>query len=323
MNVNAAAVLDDVDQQFLDDVIAGLTSSRKSLPAKYFYDRKGSQLYGQITQLPEYYPTRTETALMESVLGNIGESCFNCRTVIEFGSGSGRRSELILNALPAARTYVPIDVSEKLLDETRDVIVSSHPHIDVVPLRADFTEPFKLPRRVTPELLGFFPGSTIGNFLPAEAEPFLASALQILGPESRMLIGVDLVKPVDILERAYDDAAGVTAAFNLNLLHRINRELMADFDPTGFAHQAFFNEPEQRIEMHLVSLQNQSVRLGMGTRVDFQAGETIHTENSHKYTIDGFQALARNAGWWPVHVWTDPANLFSIHLLQAKPAHAG
>ena len=323
MHANVATKRDDIDRHFLNDVISGLDSPRKSLPAKYFYDRKGSELYGQITQLPEYYPTRTETALMETILNEIGTNCFNCRTVVEFGSGSGRRSELILNALPAVRTYVPIDVSQKLLDGTRNVIGNSHPEIDVAPVLADFTHDFKLPASVTPELLGFFPGSTIGNFLPDEAEAFLATALRILGADGRMLIGVDLVKSDDILERAYDDADGVTAAFNLNLLHRINRELQADIDLSNFAHQAFYDPSKQRVEMHLVSLTDQSIELGTGDRFSFKAGETIHTENSHKYTVDGFQSLARNAGWSPAKVWTDTNGLFSIHLLQAKPTHAG
>ena len=300
---------------FYHDVVVGLSSSKKTLPAKYFYDRAGSELYEKITRLPEYYPTRTETALMETVLPNIHEACVDRKAIVELGSGSGRRTELILKAIPCARHYVPIDVSAKLLEATRHTIGKSHPQVEVIPVQGDFLQAIKLPNRALKKPLGFFPGSTIGNFLPVEAEALLRSWSSSLGQEAMMLIGVDLVKAVDVLEAAYDDAAGVTAAFNLNLLHRINRELDADIDPGAFVHRAHYDEDRRRIEMHLVSLHEQEITLGTGERFSFAAGESIHTENSHKYSVKDFQGLAESAGWCPEKVWVDNKRLFSIHLL--------
>jgi len=304
-------------EQFLDDVLAGLNAERKTLNPKYFYDATGSQLFEQITALPEYYITRTETRLMRAIAVQIGEHCGAVRAIVEFGSGSGERSDILLSALPGVIRYIPIDVSEELLSATASVVESSYPHISVSSLIADFTAQLQLPSGTPEHRLGYFPGSTIGNFLPAEAISFLRNARKLLGATSKMLIGVDLAKSVDRLERAYDDSAGVTGRFNKNVLVRINEELGADFNLKNFAHQAFFDRRHSRIEMHLVSLADQRVSIDGTHEVTFHAGETIHTENSHKYTVAGFRQLAHRAGWRSTIDWVDDDRLFSIHLLES------
>jgi len=302
--------------QFLDDVLAGLQAARKTLNPKYFYDTKGSQLFEQITALPEYYITRTETSMMRQIASQLREYCDGVQAIVEFGSGSGERSDILLSALPGIVSYVPIDVSEDLLASTAEMVSASYPHIKVQALVADFTARMQLPSGTPEHRLGYFPGSTIGNFLPAEAIVFLENARLLLGPRSKMLIGVDLTKAVNKLERAYDDAAGVTGRFNKNVLTRINEELDADFVLKNFAHQAFFDRDRSRIEMHLVSLADQRVSIDGMHKVEFRAGETIHTENSHKYSIDGFRQLARKAGWRSTTDWVDDERLFSVHLLE-------
>ncbi len=304
-------------EQFLDDVLTGLNAERKTLNPKYFYDATGSELFAQITALPEYYITRTETSLMRAIARQIGEHCGAARAIVEFGSGSGERSDILLSTLPGVVRYIPIDVSEELLASTARVVESSYPHITVSTLVADFTAQLQLPSGTPDHRLGYFPGSTIGNFLPTEAVSFLQSARKLLGANSKMLIGVDLAKAVDKLERAYDDSAGVTGRFNKNVLVRINEELGADFDLRNFAHQAFFDRRRSRVEMHLVSLTDQRVSIDGTHKVAFRAGETIHTENSHKYTVDGFRQLARSAGWRSTTDWVDDDRLFSIHLLES------
>lgn len=302
--------------EFLDDVLAGLIADRKSLNPKYFYDEAGSRLFERITELPEYYITRTETNLMQQITTDIADRCADARAIVEFGSGSGQRSDILLSALPDITRYVPIDVSEDLLASTSAVVEQAHPNVRVTPLVADFTGKMRLPGDTPQRRLGYFPGSTIGNFLPADAISFMENAKAVLGTWSRMLIGVDLAKATDRLERAYDDAAGVTAQFNKNILTRMNEELGADFRLNQFAHQAFFDRDLSRIEMHLVSLADQRVSIDGEYRVNFRAGETIHTENSHKFTIDGFSQLAKKAGWSPVKHWIDDERLFSVHLLE-------
>ncbi|MBT8078555.1 MAG: L-histidine N(alpha)-methyltransferase [Gammaproteobacteria bacterium] len=308
---------------FLDDVVAGLTAQRKSLDPKYFYDETGSGLFGRITELPEYYITRTETEIMRAAAPDISAHCGDIRTIVEFGSGSGERSEILLSALDQASHYAPIDVSDELLQDTATVVQNAHPSIQVVPIVADFTSEILLPARLPRAWLGYFPGSTIGNFLPMAATRFLANARRMLGRHATMLIGVDLVKSVDRLEQAYDDSQGVTDAFNKNVLVRINNELGGTFDVQQFEHRAVFNKEQSRIEMHLVSKSDQFVEIDGTYRIRFRAGETIHTENSHKYTLDGFRALARQAGWSPVACWTDVNDDFSVHLLRgvAGPQH--
>lgn len=301
--------------EFLSDVLGGLNAARKNLNPKYFYDDKGSELFEKITALPEYYITRTETRMMQEISADIAWHCSDAEAVVEFGSGSGKRSDLLLDALPRVGYYVPIDVSDELLASTLRTVEAAHPTVRVTPLLADFTQGMNLPAGTPRDKLGYFPGSTIGNFLPRDAVHFLQNARCVLGPRAQLLIGVDLAKSAERLEEAYDDSAGVTAQFNKNVLARINEELDADFDLSRFGHQAFFDDELSRIEMHLVSLADQRVTIDGLHNIEFQAGESIHTENSHKFTIDGFKRLAAKAGWTPVEHWVDTEQLFSVHYL--------
>lgn len=306
---------DERSAAFRNDVIRGLGAPRKHLDPKYFYDAAGSALFEDITRLPEYYITRTETRLMKRIAPEIGRVCCDTRAVIEFGSGSGKRSDILIDALPNLAVYVPMDVSPDLLEATRRVVNTAHPDIRVVPLIADFGAKLDLPDTVPVERLGYFPGSTIGNFNRRDAQAFLARAREALGRGARMLVGADLVKSQHVLDRAYNDSAGVTERFNKNILRRINGELDANFDIDAFAHQAFFVEERERVEMHLVSLADQKVALRDGPVFEFAEGETIHTENSYKFTLDGFAAIAGQAGWRVERQWTDEQRLFSVHLL--------
>lgn len=306
---------------FAADVHAGLSPRQKSLPAKYFYDRRGSELFEQICDLPEYYPTRTEIGLLRRHGHEMARLIGSDAEIVEFGAGALVKIRLLLDALESPRGFLPIDISGAHLSDAAAALMRDHPGLQVRPLAGDFTAPdLVLPARLsgTRCRAGFFPGSTIGNFTPDEALGFLRGAARMLGEgntgNSGLLIGVDLVKNPALLHAAYNDAAGVTAAFNLNLLRRINRELGGDFVLERFAHYAFYQPQHQRIEMHLVSLTAQSVRIGT-RRYDFGAGESIHTENSYKYTLGGFHHLAEQAGFRPVAVWTDPDNLFSLHWL--------
>jgi L-histidine Nalpha-methyltransferase len=304
------------DGSFLRDVIAGLTSRPKRLSPKYFYDETGARLFEAITALPEYYPTRCELAILREHAADIARFFPPGAALIEFGSGSSRKVRIVLEAAPAIKAYVPVDISFEMLTQEAEELRRDHPGLTVLPFEADFTEPFQLPAAVAAmPRTGFFPGSTIGNFEPQEAAAFLRHAGQMLGRGAALIIGVDLVKDAAVLNPAYDDAAGVTAKFNLNLLTRINRELGADFDLARFRHRAFYNSERHRIEMHLVSTVAQKVRMA-GRVIEFRAGETIHTENSYKYTIASFTALARAAGWSPAAVWTDAGANFSVHALR-------
>ncbi|MBO0712509.1 MAG: L-histidine N(alpha)-methyltransferase [Acetobacteraceae bacterium] len=304
---------------FARDVIAGLTAERKTLPAKYFYDDRGSALFEAITGMPEYYPTRTELGILEARAAEIGALMPTGAALIELGSGSTAKARILLRRRAIA-AYVPVDISAGFLK--REVAQLRHdlPWLRIVPVAADFTKPFELPAEVRARPhVGFFPGSTIGNFEPGDAAEFLRHAGRLLGYGAQLIVGVDLVKDPAVLNAAYNDAAGVTAAFNLNLLRRINRELGADFDLDGFRHTAFFSRAERRIEMHLVSRDAQQVHLADRT-IAFRRGETIHTENSYKYTVESFQALAAAAGWSPVAVWTDAQRYFSVHALRVSHA---
>ena len=302
-------------QAFARDAIAGLTARPKQLPPKYFYDETGSALFERITELPEYYPTRCELAILDRHAADIAQFIDRKTALIEFGSGSARKARILLAAIPAIAAYVPVDISSEMLLREAAQLGRDRPRLKVVAVAADFTRPFQLPNAVAGlARTGFFPGSTIGNFDPQEAAAFLKHAARMLGPRATLIIGVDLVKDVGILNAAYDDRAGVTAQFNLNLLARINRELGADFDLDGFRHKAFFNAECRRIEMHLVSGKRQRVNL-CGHVIEFHAGETIHTENSYKYTIESFAVLARSAGWLPLATWADPKGWFSVHAL--------
>ena len=267
--------------QFGRDVIAGLTARPKTLPPKYFYDEAGAQLFEAITATPEYYPTRCEMEILRDRASEIAQFTPQGSALVEFGSGSSRKARLVLAATPGIAAYVPVDISSKMLADEAQTLRRDWPHLRVIPVEADFSEPFTLPPDVAAlPRVGFFPGSTIGNFEPHEACAFMRHAGRMLGREAVLIIGVDLIKDADILNAAYDDAAGITAKFNLNLLTRINRELGANFDPAAFSHHAFYNAERHRIEMHLASKKRQKVKVA-GRVIDFRLGETIHTENSY------------------------------------------
>ena len=304
--------------EFADALIAGLSARQKSIPCRFFYDAEGSALFEAITELPEYYPTRTETAILRDHAVDMAALAVPGAVLIEFGSGSSTKTEQLLAEMPELYAYMPIDISGAALREAQARIATRFPRLAVLPVEADFSQPLQLSDSIaTRPRLGFFPGSTIGNLTEGEAEELLANMRAILGDGARLIIGADLKKDVRRLIAAYDDAAGVTAAFNLNLLHRANRELGADFDVDQFAHAATYDVRNGRIDMHLVSRAEQSATV-LGHRFRFAVGERIHTEHSHKYDIEGFQALARRAGWWPQVVWTDDERLFSVHVLAAR-----
>ncbi|KST58899.1 dimethylhistidine N-methyltransferase [Methylobacterium sp. GXS13] len=308
--------LDTPELAFLADVRDGLSKTQKALSPKYFYDSAGSDLFEAITRLPEYYPTRTEVGILDRSGPEMAALLPARAALVEFGSGSTIKLRRLLRHLDKLAAYVPVDVSGEFLRSQAEVLSGDFPHLRVEPVVADFTRDFDLPEslRDMPRA-GFFPGSTIGNFEPSEAEDLLRRFGRILGEGAHMIVGVDLVKDAAILERAYDDAAGVTAAFNLNLLTRINRELAGRFDLGAFSHRAVFNPQASRIEMHLVSAGAQDVGIGSDT-VAFADGETIHTESSYKYTVETFRALVERAGWTWIQVWTDPEGLFSVHALR-------
>lgn len=306
---------------FLSDALEGLGKSPKSLSPKYFYDTRGSELFEGICETREYYVTRTEIALLEKLKPEFAALAGPHVRIIEYGSGAGVKIRTLLNALDLPDAYVALDISrEHLLAATR-TLAADYPHIAMGAICADFTAPLSLPEEVKTGkglALGFLPGSTIGNFSPAAAETFLTRIAKLLGPGGALLIGVDLKKDKAILDAAYNDAAGLTAAFNLNVLHRMKQELGAEIDPDRFRHRAFFNEEEGRIEMHLESLADQTITLA-GKRIPFEKGETLHTENSYKYDAAEFTALARRAGFESAALWTDENNYFSLHWLRVRP----
>jgi L-histidine N-alpha-methyltransferase len=302
--------------EFAEAVLEGLARRPRSIPSRFLYDAVGSALFEDITRLKAYYPTRVETALLETYGVEIAQCVGDADILVEFGSGSSRKTSLLINALGNLDAYIPIDVSEDFLVEAAKRLSRKHPGLAVKPLVGDFTRTSAPPGSLRGSTFGFFSGSTIGNLTPDEAKAFLVKATRLLGRGSTFLIGVDLKKSVDILIPAYDDDEGVTASFSLNLLSRINRELDGDFDTTRFAHEAVYNADEGRIEIYLVSLADQKVRV-CGRSFAFKDGERIHTENSHKYSIGEFQDLASAAGWRPVKAWTDADQLFSLHLLRA------
>jgi len=308
---------DEKTSAFASDAVAGLTRHPKQLSPKYFYDAAGSDLFDQITRLREYYPTRTELGILRDRGAEIAAIIPKDAAVIEFGAGSTTKVRLLLESCSFG-AYVPVDISGDYLTEQADSLRRDFSSLTVHPVIADFTTAFKLPDVVQDmPKVGFFPGSTIGNFEPHEACRFLRSAREILGPGALMIVGVDLEKDERILHDAYNDAAGVTARFNLNLLVRINRELGGNFDLSAFVHRAIYNREQHRIEMHLIARKPQTVRL-LGTTVSFRAGESIHTENSYKYSIERFGALARGSGWKVRTVWTDAAGMFSVQALVAE-----
>lgn len=306
----------DAASDFARDVIAGLGSEPKHLSPKYFYDAEGSALFEAICQTPEYYPTRTETALLADIARDIAADIPERAVLLELGSGASSKTRLLLDAAPQLGAYVPVDISQSALDQAVVRLTSDYPSLPILPIAADFTQPFDVP----PALLGrplvsFFPGSTIGNFTHDEAMGLLRSLLDRLGDHARLIIGVDMVKDERTLIDAYDDAGGATARFNKNLLSRINRELRGNFDPDTFFHEARWNAAEQRIEMHLVSSIAQKISVA-GRWIAFEAGESIHTENSHKFTAAGFRRLAGMAGWLVRRTWTSRSPSFAVFELE-------
>lgn len=324
--VGSPVQLSGVASAFGRDLIAGLSARPRSVPPKYFYDAAGSALFDRICELPEYYPTRTERAILERNAPAIAECIGPCADIVEFGAGSLSKIRLLLDAFERAsapRHFFPIDISAEHLEGAAHRLHADYPWLQVHPIAADYMTEGALGglEAVSGRRVGFFPGSTIGNLDPNEARVFLRQAARLL-EGGGLVIGVDLVKDPEVLHRAYNDRQGVTAAFNLNLLRRANEELGADFELSRFAHYAFYEPRRQCIEMHLVSRASQTVKVG-GHTFAFDEGESIHTENSHKYTIEGFRALAASAGFEPGAVWTDEARLFSVHWLASPSERAG
>src|SRR6185437_14809113 len=310
--------------EFATDVLDGLGATPKQIPAKYFYDDTGSQLFERITDLPEYYPTRCELRILRDHAADIAKLIPPGAALIEFGSGSSKKARIVLGGKPKLSAYVPVDICGEMIEREAIELRADFPDLKILPVTADITKPFDLPAIAAAATVrvGFFPGSTIGNFEPHEASAFLRNAAQILGRGALLIVGVDLIKPAEVLHAAYNDSAGVTAKFNLNLLTRLNRELGGTFRPETFEHHAFYNRERNRIEMHLASLKRQKVRVA-GQTIDFRAGETIHTENSYKYSDASLGALARGVGWLPVTAWTDARKYFSIQvfsLADERPA---
>lgn len=321
MNTLAKLRLHDLapeQEDFRSAVLQGLSKPHKSLPCKFFYDAVGSALFDRICEQPEYYPTRTEIDILTEAAPQIAALAGRGGVLVEYGSGSSLKTRLLLDAL-TPDVYMPIDISRQHMLDACHTLAQDYPALHLMAVCADYTRPFTLPRvmRGGQRRLAFFPGSSIGNFAPLEALQFLKNVAQQLNRGDGLLIGVDLKKDPAILNAAYNDAAGVTAAFNLNLLARCNRELEADFDLSAFAHRAIYNATAGRIEMHLDSLCAQTVVVA-GRAFTFSEGESIHTENSYKYHADEFRHLATQAGLTPLQTWIDAAGLFSVHVLQ-KP----
>jgi len=302
---------------FLEAVTSGLSKAQKTLPAKFFYDRRGSKLFEDITNLPEYYQTRTELALLEKISPELRHLIPPGSKLVEFGSGSTEKIRVLIDGVGKFATYIPIDISRDYLKMEAEDLASDHPDLNIIAICADYTQPFELPEGMAggADCTGFFPGSTIGNMTPDEATGFLKVAGNLLGKGAGFIIGVDLKKDPALLHAAYNDQQGVTADFNLNVLRRINHELGGNFDLPSFRHRAIYNVAAGRIEMHLESLKAQKIEVG-GKTFTFREGESIHTENSYKYNVAEFQALAEKAGLEPVKAWWDDDWLFSIHFLR-------
>jgi dimethylhistidine N-methyltransferase len=318
---NSLSMNDEAEESaFARDVLKGLGARRKNLPPKYFYDGAGSQLFERITEQPEYYPTRCEMHILQDNAAAIAKLIPAGAALVEFGSGSNKKARILLAAAPVLTAYVPVDISGDMLEQEAEALQRDFPRLTIRPVAADFTQSFELPdeAKAAAMRVGFFPGSTIGNFEPHEAAAFLRNAAKILGPNATLIVGADLIKPAEFLNAAYNDAAGVTAQFNLNLLVRMNRELGGTFNLDTFEHHAFYNRERHRIEMHLASLKRQKVKVA-GECFDFRAGETIHTENSYKYSVESLGALARGVGWLPAGVWMDAKKYFSILAFTLAP----
>lgn len=307
---------DELRERFCRDVLTGLAMPQKAIPARWFYDDAGSELFDQITRLPEYYPTRTETHILSQRCGDIALAVGPDASVIEFGAGSATKTPLLLDCIHPA-SYVAIDISGDYLHHACEALALRYPDLSIVPVEADFTRPVPLPRELVGQpRLGFFPGSTIGNFTPDEAAALLRAMGDTLGRESKLLIGFDLIKDAAVLNAAYDDARGVTAAFNLNVAARINRELGGTIPLDKLAHRAVWNARRGRIEMHLEALSDMAFSVA-GRSFAMRSGETIHTENSHKYSLRGACDLMLAGGWAPVMHFSDPNDQFMVMLANA------
>lgn len=305
--------LEPAASDFLAETIAGLSDSPRTLPSKFFYDERGSELFQQICRLPEYYVTRTETEILSANIGEMARSIGRGAELVGFGTGAGIKTRMLLECLEEPVAYVPVDISKQRLVQSAEELAQAMPHLEILPVCADYLQSIRLPTpsREPAHVAVYFPGSTIGNLEPAPARHFLQGVCELCAPSGGLLIGVDLQKPTEVLEAAYNDAAGVTAAFNLNLLVRANRELGTDFDLGQWQHRAVYNEQEGRIEMHLVSAVEQTVHVG--DRVfTFAAGEKIITEFSYKHTLPGFTALAESAGFRLARTWTDARQWFAV-----------
>lgn len=303
-----------VDEIFLKDVLEGLNKSQKTLPCKYFYDETGSQLFEDICQLDEYYITRTELKLLEDIKLELAEHIGKDAVIIEPGAGAGKKIQILLHALKSPQTYVPMDISKDFLFYSANVIQNKFPDIEVSPIQGDFTQPIKWLDKKSDNRIVFFPGSTIGNFEPELAVDFLKNMKNLMGKMGAIIIGVDRIKDRQALINAYDDSLGITATFNKNLLSRINQELNGNFKLEKFEHEAIFNENSSRIEMHLISKEKQSVMIN-GKVIRFEKNETIHTENSHKYSNESFLQLVSQAGMKSIKNWSDKRDFLSIYYL--------
>ncbi|HEX4377492.1 MAG TPA: L-histidine N(alpha)-methyltransferase [Steroidobacteraceae bacterium] len=316
MSELATALSQQQHGAFRADVLAGLAQSPKTLPSRWLYDDRGSELFEQITQLAEYYPTRTETSILRAGAAEMARFCGDRPIVLEYGAGAGIKTQILIEALAAPRLYVPVDIAGDFLDQTVTRLRDCFPNLLTRSIVADFTQPFELPAWIpSGRRVAFFPGSTIGNLNPSETATFLQRMRRHVGADGRAIIGVDLKKSLEVLLPAYDDASGVTALFNLNLLRRINRELGGNFAIEGFRHSARWNERESAIEMHLVSTRAQSV-LVSGRKFEFDQAESIHTESSRKYDVEGFERVARENGWVVGARWIDDQHLFALFGLQ-------
>ncbi|MEG9861770.1 MAG: L-histidine N(alpha)-methyltransferase [Parvularculales bacterium] len=307
---------------FRQDVIAGLSQAPKQIAPKHFYDAEGSRLFDLICETPEYYVTRTECTLLDDIAVEMAQLAGPDAIIIEFGSGASVKIRRLLDELKTPQAYVAIDISAEHLHTSAQNLAKDWPVLDIGAICADFTGHINLPESLThptTRRLGFLPGSTIGNFTPTEAQALLTRFHDLLAPNSAFLIGVDLKKDPSLIEAAYNDATGITAAFNYHLLERMVDELDADLNPDAFHHRAFYNTGKGRIEMHLESQHAHTVTID-GHSFDFTEGETIHTENSYKYTVEEFQTLSIKAKWTPQRVWTDPNHLLSIHWLESTPS---
>lgn len=305
--------LEPATSDFLHQAIDGLSSSPRTLPSKFFYDERGSDLFQQICELPEYYVTRTETAILRQYGTEMADSIGENAELVGFGTGAGVKTRMLLDHLQNLIAYVPVDISKQRLTESAEALSRAIPALEILPVCADYLQPFELPApsRKPAHIAVYFPGSTIGNMHPEEAQHFLKRVCRLCGRSGGLIIGVDLQKSKEILEAAYNDSAGVTAAFNLNILARANRELGADFNLDRWQHRAIYNQRAARIEMHLLSHGAQTVNLG-GREFHFAAGEKIITEFSYKHTVEGFATLAASAGFQLARVWTDPQKFFAV-----------